>query len=291
MEPICFKVPRQKEETVRVEYWDLPYFYRPIHFHEEAQLTYIIESNGIMLIGDKLDNFNKGEIFLIGKNVPHVFHHKDNWYDENSLNHARAVSVFFNQLAFERIFENLPESFNLKKLLENSVQGIKLGNEISGLIIPKMMELLKSEGLERVFELLEILRRISTSTDIKFLTTNTNVVLDEKDSAKLDKVFEYIITNHREKVTLEEVAELVCMTPTSFCRYFKSRTQKTFSVFLSEVRISNACKLLGQNSYNVGEACYASGYNNISNFHRQFLSITGMTPNQFRRRTIKSDAI
>ena len=72
------------------------------------------------------------------------------------------------------------------------------------------------------------------------------------------------------------------MTPTSFCRYFKKRTQKTFSQYLIEVRISHACKFLTDQGQNVAEACYSSGYNNISNFHRHFVTIMGMTPNKYR---------
>lgn len=287
MEPICFKVPRQKEETVRVEYWDLPYFYEPLHFHEECQLTYIIESEGILFIGDKLDNFKKREIFLIGKNLPHVFRNDDSYYVQKSLHRARAISVFFSMDAFEAFFDKIPESYNLRKLLTNSTYGIRLGKTESRTIEPYMKKLLKLNGLPRVFELLEILRLLSISGDVHIMSTNTRLVLEEEDSIKLNKVFEFIMTNHRKRITLDEVASIVCMTPTSFCRFFKSRTQKTFTNFLIEVRISNACKLLTEKSYNVAEACYSSGFNNISNFHRHFLKVTGMTPIHYRRSAIK----
>ncbi|MEA1888065.1 MAG: AraC family transcriptional regulator [Bacteroidota bacterium] len=283
MEPICFKVPRQKEETVRVENWDLPYFYEPIHFHEECQLTYIIESTGMILVGDKLDRFNKGEIYLIGKNLPHVFHNSERYFEANSIFRARAISVFFSCDSLCAFLEYIPESIKIKKLLDNSIYGIKLSKENSKLISPYIKKMLNIEGFSRVLELLNILAMMASKKEATLISTRTPLIMDEEDNNKLNKVFEYIMQNFRERICLDDVSALVYMTPTSFCRYFKQRTQKTFSGFLTEVRIGNACKLLFKSGYNVAQACYSSGYNNISNFHRHFLNVTGMTPNQYRK--------
>jgi AraC-like DNA-binding protein len=97
--------------------------------------------------------------------------------------------------------------------------------------------------------------------------------------------------HHQEKISLKEISSLINMAPTAFCRYFKLRTLKTYSQFLIEVRISKACKMINEKSSNVSEACYSSGYNNISNFHRHFKNVTGMTPSKFRRRFVLSEAI
>lgn len=291
MEPICFKVPRQKEETVRVEYWDLPYFYDPIHFHEECQITYIIESTGMFLVGDKLDKFKKGEIYIIGKNLPHVFHNSDRYFVEDSKYHARAISIFFSYDSITALLDYIPESENIQKLLKNSVYGIKLSCDDVKLIIPYIKKMLHVEGFTKVLELLNILGMIANKKEVKFISSKKPLIMDEEDNKKLNKVFEHIMQHFRERICLEDVASLIYMTPTSFCRYFKQRTQKTFSEFVTEVRIGNACKLLSKGSYNVSEACYSSGYNNISNFHRHFYKVKGMTPNQYRKHFIKSSKL
>jgi len=288
MEPICFKVPRQKEETVRIENWDLPYFFDPIHFHEECQLTYIIESTGLILVGDKLDRFKKGEIYLIGKNLPHVFHNSERYFEEDSVFRARAISIFFSCDLITSLLEYIPESFNIQQLLENSVFGIKLSKEDARLITPYIKKMLNLEGFLKVLELLNILNMIANKKEATLISSRIPLIMNEQDNNKLNKVFEYIMHHFRERISLDDVATLVYMTPTSFCRYFKQRTQKTFSGFLTEVRIDNACKLLSKSSYNVSEACYSSGYNNLSNFHRHFLKVTGMTPNQYRRTGLKA---
>lgn len=94
----------------------------------------------------------------------------------------------------------------------------------------------------------------------------------EKDRIK--KVFEFTFNNYRNKITIEEVAALVNMTRQSFCRYFKSKTNKTYVRFLMEVRIGYACRLLVEDEKNVSEICYESGYGNLSHFIHQFKLIT-----------------
>ena len=72
MEPVYFKVPRQDEETVRVEYWNLPRFYEPFHYHEECQLTLILASSGSVFMGNSLVEYTEGDLFFMGENLPHV---------------------------------------------------------------------------------------------------------------------------------------------------------------------------------------------------------------------------
>ncbi len=285
-EPICFKVPRKQEETIRVEYWDLPYFYEQIHFHEEIQITYIIESSGMLLVGDKLDRFRKGEIYIIGKNLPHVFHNDERYYESDSEYRAKGISIFFSKDAILDIINRIPESIHLRKLLHNTDFGIKLERDITMKVIPFMKKMLDIKSFARVTELLNILDLVAFSGQTEFIASRPPLMINQEENEKLNKVFNYIFKNFRERISLRKVSEIACMTPTSFSRYFKQRTQKTFSGFLTEVRISNACKLLSDGSHNVSEACYLSGYNNISNFHRHFLNITGMTPNHYRKKVM-----
>jgi AraC-like DNA-binding protein len=81
------------------------------------------------------------------------------------------------------------------------------------------------------------------------------------------------------------------MTQQSFCRYFKSKTKKTYIRFLMEVRIGAACRLLVEDEKNVAEVSYECGYNNISHFNHQFKSITGKNPLEYKRDYMKINTI
>jgi len=284
-EPVYFKVPILDDETVRAEMWDLQYFYDPIHYHEECQITFILESDGILFIGDKLSQFQSGELFIIGKNIPHVFRHDKSYYQDGTKQHARAISIFFNTESIQSIINGLPESSSMDKFMENSKFGYKLEKMKAVEVEENVRKIINNKGMDRVIELLALLNKISKHKDLESLMTISPVILDPEEGKKLDKVFTYLMESYQEKITLDQVASLINFTPSAFCRYFKNHTQKTFSRFLIEVRIGKACKMLQKGS-NVTEACYSSGYNNISNFHRHFKQITGFTPNEYKKKIL-----
>lgn len=282
MNPAYFKVPRQVEESVRVEYWDLDEFYKPFHFHDECQLTLIVSSKGILFAGNNLEEFCGGDLFFLGKRLPHVFQRDDAdpyWKESN----VKAISVFFDKDTIMESCKGLPEAHGLIKLLEDSQYGLKLRSSEELKIEPFMRRMLEISGFSRIIQLLHILNLLSQRHDIHKISTQKPDAIDPLDSKRLNTVYEYILHNYRDKITLDEVSSLVNMTPHAFCRFFKKRTNKTFSNLLIEVRISKACKMLTQEDSSVAETCYSTGYNNMSNFHRQFRKVTGLTPNEYKR--------
>lgn len=287
MEPLYFKIPRLKEESVRVEYWDLNFFFDPIHFHEECQLTYILEGDGQIFIGETITEFSKGEAFIIGKNIPHVLRNYENYYNNPNL-HARAISVFFSYDTLMKIFEVVPEAKSIERLLKYAAYGIKMNGKIAGKVYKSVEKLLNLKKFDRVLELMRILNIISKAHDLSLIST-TSIPLHSvsEDNQKINKIFEYVMTHFHDKIALNEVAARVNMSPTAFCRFFKQRTLKTFSNFLIEVRIGNACKMLAEGNYNTTQCCFSSGYNNVSNFHRHFRRVTGMTPSEYKQKIQK----
>ncbi len=103
------------------------------------------------------------------------------------------------------------------------------------------------------------------------------------DFDRFDKVHRYMIENFQQNISLEKASDIVGMTPTSFCRYFKKHTKKSFHTVLNEIRVGHACKLLLENKLNISGVCYESGFNNVSNFNEQFKKIKGIPPSQYIR--------
>ena len=101
------------------------------------------------------------------------------------------------------------------------------------------------------------------------------------DFDRFEKTRQYMVDNFQKNITLETVSVIIGMTPTSFCRYFKQHTNKSFHTYLNEIRIGHACKLLLENKMKILEICYESGFNNLSNFNEQFKKIKGFPPSQF----------
>ncbi len=283
MQPLHFKVPRLKEETIKVECWDLDNFFEPIHYHEEFQITLVLQGEGSLFVAESVVPFKRGEIFLLGKNLPHVFRNKEYLFGKNKHKNAKAISVFFNQDVIKESLCDIPESYAIQRLLDLSVYGIRVSTDKLAIISEKLTLLPEKKSFERFIGLLDILESISNNNDLDFISS-LGVPLHsvQENLPKINQVFEFVRTNFNEKITLQQVAEMVNMSPTAFCRYFKYKSQKTFSRFLIEVRIANACRLLHQDDLNTSECCYHCGYNNLSNFHKHFKSVTGMTPLEYR---------
>lgn len=288
MDPICFKVPRLSEETVRVESWDLPYFYDSVHYHEECQLTYILEGHGVILVGEKLEEFEEGDLLLIGKNTPHVLLHNKEYYQENSCLHVRAISIFFSKDTFHQVFTQIPETSKIEEFLEQAQFGIRIKNNEAKEVGEDLKQLVKLRQVPRIILFMKILDLISTNPHFEFISSNIPHVSGKADNNKLKKIFDYISKNFEKRITLEEVAALINLTPTAFCRFFKLRTNKTFSQFLIEVRINQACKMLSNGNFNVTETFFSCGYNNSSNFHRHFRQHTGLTPSEYKDQVLKN---
>ena len=86
---------------------------------------------------------------------------------------------------------------------------------------------------------------------------------------------------------MEEIVALTNLSNASFCRYFKKMTSMTFTEFLNQYRINTAKRLLLKHC-NVSEACYESGFENLSHFNKTFKKLSGENPKDFRKRHLSA---
>ena len=96
------------------------------------------------------------------------------------------------------------------------------------------------------------------------------------------KVYDFVMDNFKKKIDQKTMADMLNLTTTSFCRYFKPRANKTFSRFVNEIRLGHARKLLLENNLNIAQICYECGFKTLSNFNHQFKIITNMSPKEYR---------
>ena len=96
-------------------------------------------------------------------------------------------------------------------------------------------------------------------------------------------VLNWVLANLENNITLDEAAMVAQMNPNAFSRFFALRTRKTFSEFVKELRLQKAAKLLIESDMAVTHICYECGYNNISNFNRQFLNYYNMNPVKYKK--------
>ena len=263
----------------------LPYIKIGWHFHPEYELVLFTESTGKRFIGNHTDNLSPGDLLLIGPNLPHYMRNDENYYQRDSDLRIRAVVVHFRYDFIGEKFFDYPEMSGIKKLLQNSSRGIQVLGKKQAEAAVRMEELLQLEGYERLKCLLDILHIISQSPEQKLLSSigfQNSFTL--QDAERINKVFNYILQNFTEEVSLKEAAAQAHMITSAFCKFFKKRSGKTFSHVLNEIRIGHACRLFIEQGLSVSDVCYSSGYNSLSYFNRQFKANTKYSPLEYRER-------
>ncbi|MFH0758462.1 MAG: AraC family transcriptional regulator [Bacteroidota bacterium] len=287
MLPAFEKIEANPNHSFYVNYLGVNQFPSPLHFHPETEILLVVQGTGTRIVGDSVERFSPGDLVMIGANVPHVWYSDKRIQRSDSMPVSEAIYIQFNKEAFGKTFWELPESKSIDKLIEQSKRGIRLTGQIREDVSALMLKIVNSAGFSRITLLLSILELISLKEEYYFLSGPVvEHGLNQRDSDRLNKVYKYVIENYRQEITLEKAASLASFSSSAFCRYFKTRTHKTFIQFLNEIRIRHACRLLAEEDFSISEICYICGFNNISYFIRQFRVITGFTPLNYRKKYI-----
>jgi len=254
------------------------------HFHPEYQLFLVLEGSGTRFIGDNVKLFKKGDITFTGPNLPHLWRSDFESSITNKNTWAEGIVVYFNEGFVGDNLLQKEEMIKLRQFFKKSLRGVDITGETAKKIKKMILNLLKLDGFDGVLKLFKILNYLSKSSEIKLLASPgyTNS-LKEGDTERMNKVYAYVMRNFRNKITISKITALINMTPTSFSRYFKIHANKTFSEFISEIRIGYACKLLIEKKTSISQTCYESGFQTLSNFNRQFKAITKRTPMEYKK--------
>ena len=277
MKPTFEKVPLSGSPFLMKEE-SFTHFDVPWHIHPEFELTLILSGQGKRHIGNSIEDLDIEELIFIGPNLPH------SWYGSksNEVNSKKKVS----QIVIQFSIDFLGKDFfaNILQLLKRAQLGICFYGETQKFAKKKMNSMLQMNGFDQTMKLLNLLNRLSVSQEYKYLSCiGFTETLNEADTDRMNKIYQFIMEHFREHITLNQLAAFANMTPQHFCKYFKTRTKKTFSFFLNEVKISYACRLLTEKNLNVLQICYESGFNNLSNFNRKFKQINKMTPMEYKK--------
>jgi AraC-like DNA-binding protein len=253
------------------------------HIHEEVELVHVKKGSGTLLVGDKEEKFHSGDVVLVGAGLPHCRRFEGMDID--------CRIVHFGEKFLGGIFIDLPENFLLKGLLDRARRGLQVEGEAKEKVACLLERLLAAEGMPRLLLLLETLHVLAASDQLRPLASiGFKHHLRDMEHERVNLIYEYSLRHFRRPIQLEEIAAVAGISPNSFCRYFKSRTRKTYSRFLIEVRVGHACRLLIENNLSIKQLCYESGFNNFTSFYKYFKLITGKSPLGYHR-SIKQSTI
>lgn len=286
MKPQLLKVSAEPSCSFSVRQDKLPYVNNRWHYHPEVELIYFNKGEGTQFIGDSISQFQSGDVILVGSNLPHYWSFDDRYFG-SAIEEPNVFVTHFCDYFWGKDFLNIPENLPIKNILETAKRGIQVTGPTKDYIARILEEMMVSDGCKKVVLILEALIKIACTGNYKILSSigfKPNIRENEND--RINSIYQFSLMNYKRKIQVEEVASVACMSPNSFCRFFKSKTSKTYSNFLMEIRVGIACKLLIADKLSVKQICYESGFNNFASFHKYFKIITHKTPLNYRHEFI-----
>ncbi len=288
MKPRYHKVPIGLTHSFGIRHDRKPNFGTQWHFHPELELHYIIKGRGIQYIGDTVSGFTDGDLILLGENLPHTWRCSQEYFQGDDGVLAEAVVLHFSPSCLGKNFLDLPEAKPIPILFEKAKRGLKINGDTKLKISQLLLALLDASPLDRLIHLLQILNTLAESQEIETISPGYSFshLHNLSEMERLEKIYSYVMGNFRKSISLEEMASIANLSVTSFCRYFKKMTNKSFFEFLVEVRISNVCKALLEDKLPLDILCTECGFQNVSNFYRHFKKVTGMTPYVYKKTVV-----
>ncbi len=284
MKPVFTKIQEDVQMDVfAVRVIDLPNFSTEFHFHKECQMVYVEESEGKRIIGDSVEIFSSGELILLGPDIPHVWYNDRRYFEKGEQEtHARSLALFFDPDKLAAVMELFGEGKHMTALLKKMRRGMKFSGKTKEELKRLMHHIATQQGMPRLITFVRILEVLTRTREFELLASEGYVnTYQAKDNDRIDRVFTHVFSHFKTDIQLDEIAKLAHMNKQAFCRYFKSRTQKTFVQFVNEVRVGHACKLMADGHRQIAGLAYECGFNSLSNFNRFFRDIKGVSPRDY----------
>lgn len=278
MKVLPFKIPKSGNNALILQEDLEPLFYDQLHQHPEIQMSYIVSGSGTLLVGDTISRFNTGDVLVFGGNLPHVFRS-----DANAEQLSHMLTVFFDRESFGPTFFDTEELKEFDFFFKKAASGFRV-LDTNKQFLKEFLILKDRPNLERFMSFIRLLYHLNKAKKELLSNFTKNSKYTDTEGQRMSTVFDYCLTNFKERVTLTEIAEIAAMSPTAFCRFFKERTNKTFNQFLLELRIEHACQMLRTNEDQeaIATIAYSCGFNSVSNFNRYFKRQKGISPREYK---------
>ena len=271
------QIPWSAEQAVFCEHIQGDDYGTPWHFHPEIEFALVRKNAGYRVVGDHVTNLQAGDLLLIGSGLPHVFYH------DKDTGSADALIIQFNaNFAGESLFQH-PDFQPIQRLFKRAVRGLKIVGTLRE-ETAQQLETLPSIGpLRRIAKLLEVLDNLAAAKGLVPLCAPGYVApIDLRDQDRVGRVMQFIHARIRKTIKRSEVAEVAALSEGAFSRFFRKCTGRTLPMYLNEIRLGRAARLLLDTDLRVSDVASESGFTNLSNFNRRFFAWKQMTPIVFR---------
>lgn len=276
MKPILENIPHDKGASSFHAYRIVvPFFEFKWHFHPEYELTYIVKGSGYRLVGNTYEDFQAGDLVLLGRNVPHTWSGKS--LDGESV---EAVVIQFAKEPMQSLLAS-PEGMALHHLLNEAAHGVRF--PVREAWIEQLNRLLALEGMLRMLHGLALLEELAQAPYERISPNPIQHSFSPQQELRINTICRYIMNHFSDPLTVEKVATVSGMSTSNFCKFFKKATGKTFSDYVNEIRIQEACILLRETERKISTIASDCGFETLSYFNRVFLTKKKCRPMAYRK--------
>lgn len=252
------------------------------HFHPEYELHLVVATSGRYFVGDFIGEFEPGNLVLTGPNLPH------NWVSElpqGATVPLRGRIIQFSECFISDAINVMPELCALTPLMEKARRGVLFPREVAEEVAPLMRDIMDAQGIRRIELFMAISGALSRAHSVRMLAS-PSYLPDPSGymTAGMNKALAFIRENLTAPFDEADLASIAGQSTGAFSRAFKRHTGMSLVQYVKRLRINLACQLLTSDEQaSITDICFQVGFNNLSNFNRQFLAEKGMPPSRFRR--------
>lgn len=259
------------------------FFEYPAHSHEVYELNFVENAAGVTrTIGDCHETIgNLDLVFITGSKLVHVW--EQGTCPEQDI-HEITIHIdpdtFHGPLIDKRAF------VSIRRMIERAQRGLAFPEPAIQILREDIINLAHSnDSFASVIRLFNLLYRLSLVEDARELSSSSFINATEtQEDERVRQVKDFIVENYMKDISLKDLADLVCMSPDSFSRFFHNKTGRTPSRYIIDYRLGVSARLLLKTKLSVAEIGYSCGFNTLSHFNRLFRDSKGCTPSEFRER-------
>lgn len=282
MKAVEFRLPKDVDKSFVLFKEQGTHFPCPWHYHPEFELVLVNRSSGKRMVGDHIGYYGAGDLVLMGPNLPHVWVSDNKYLEMKDPQASDATVIHFTSDFIGQDISHLPEFSTFSEILSLSSRGLHIQGSAAAQIAIIMNKMAYESGLKRLGSIFEIFDIINSMTEYKTLASPNFIFNSSKENNRHSRINDYILRNFHRQISLKEVADEANMATTTFCNFFKEQYRMTFIEYVNQIRVGHFCKLITERDRSILEAAYASGFNSIANFNRQFRKIKDMSPTEYR---------
>ncbi|TDE10956.1 helix-turn-helix domain-containing protein [Jiangella asiatica] len=255
------------------------------HVHPEVELTLITAGAGTRYVGDSIEAYEPGDLTLLGSGLPHA-------YVSGAPGVHEAVVIHFRPDFLGAGLFQAPEFAAAGGLLAAADRGLRL--TATAAQWRRLVELTSWDGARATLGLLDALVDLAGAVPHgdgdgvgcgrPLASAGYRARLRPDSSRRMDRVFGYLHERYADPIGLDDVAAVAHLSPAAFSRFFRRATGRTFTAYLTELRVGAACRLLADTDRAISDIAAGCGFGNLSNFNRRFRELKSMTPREYRAR-------